>query len=74
MRRKVCILGGDFAAGFEEHAAPMKLADLPEFLGGTTPDAQCPLPEQAPRGARLALDKAAASEAASEAGAKPRAS
>ncbi len=51
MRKKVKILSGDFHAEFEAHAK-FSPALLPLFLGGTTPDAQCPLPAAVPVGAK----------------------
>ena len=45
-RRKIRVLGTDFEAGLLEHAG-LPLAALPRFLGGTTPDSQCPAPEKA---------------------------
>jgi len=52
MRKKVCILDGNFAAGLMTHAG-LDRAALPAFLGGETSDAQCPAPVKVPPGGRL---------------------
>lgn len=49
MRKKVCILGSNFAAGFEAHSG-VPAAALPAYLGGATSDAQCPEPARVPAG------------------------
>jgi hypothetical protein len=51
MRKKVKILSGDFRGDFESHAK-FSPALLPVFLGGETPETQCPLPAIVPAGAR----------------------
>jgi hypothetical protein len=45
-RRKIRVLDTDFAAGLEDHSG-LRLEALPRFLGGDTPDSQCPVPERA---------------------------
>ena len=60
MRRKVCILDEDFAtsgaAAFEAHCG-LSVSDLPEFLGGSVPDFQCPEPLPVPRGFASCLEE-----------------